>query len=124
MANKVSDEKLLLTLLSTSTIQDASEQLGVSRQTIYNKMKEPTFQAEYNKAKSEILTHICGYLQGNIAKAIECIIDIMQDFTTNEQTRLNSARALIDYSLKFTETADIVSRIDKLEQSQNGGDFE
>lgn len=114
-------ELVLNALLTNPTIRQAAESVGVSESTVYNYLKKPEFAEEFAKAKADMLRQTTGYLQTQTAETISIINDIAKDDAVNPQTRLTACRTLLEYCLKFTETCDILERIEKLEKSQNDG---
>ena len=50
---QVSNQQIIIALLSEGTVSRAAERLGCSVDTIYKRMKKPDFQELYSQAKSE-----------------------------------------------------------------------
>ena len=114
---KATDEKIIAALLTAPTTREAADIAGVTPQTIYNKMQDDNFLTKFRNEKKELLSQTTTFLQANTAEAIKIMRDIAKDSETNAQTRLLAARALCDYSLKFTTQTDILDRLDKLEEA-------
>ena len=116
---KAKDENILSALLSCGSIAEASKISGVSRPVIYKRLADETFRAEYDKRRSLILNEACNSLQATLTKAVDTIRDIMEDTETAPQVRLNASALILQNCLKYTEQADIISRIEELEKSMN-----
>ena len=109
------DEVIIAALLTSATVREAAATAGVTTATIYNKLKNARFKEKFTKAKTNLLAQTTTYLQANTAEAIKIIKGIADDEETNPQTRLLACRALCDYSIKFTEQIDILTRLENLE---------
>ena len=64
MAGKrITDEKMILALITCKDITTASEKLGISRQAIYNRLQQPTFrkrlQSERQGQYQVLVTLLC-----------------------------------------------------------------
>ena len=113
MELKPKDEHILTALLSCGSIAEAEKISGVSRTTIYNRLADETFKAEYDRRRSLVLNEACTTL----TKAVDTIRGIMEDTDTAPQVRLNASALILQNCLKYTEQIDILSRIEELEKS-------
>ena len=116
MELKPKDEHILTALLSCGSIAEAEKISGVSRTTIYNRLADETFKAEYDRRRSLVLNEACNSLQATLTKAVDTIRGIMEDTDTAPQVRLNASALILQNCLKYTEQADIISRIEELEK--------
>ena len=119
MELKPKDEHILTALLSCGSIAEAEKISGVSRTTIYNRLADETFKAEYDRRRSLVLNEACNSLQATLTKAVDTIKCIMEDTDTAPQVRLNASALILQNCLKYTEQTDIISRIEELEKSMN-----
>lgn len=117
MELKPKDEHILSALLSCGSIAEAEKISGVSRTTIYNRLADETFKAEYNHRRSLVLNEACNSLQMTLTKAIDTIRTIIENEEVSPQIRLNASALILQNCLKYTEQADIISRIEELEKS-------
>ncbi len=115
--NNAKQEQIISALLTYPTIKAVAEHLNISSTTIYSYLKDEEFKAKYYKAKGEILQQTTTYLQSRTSEAIKIIDDIAKDDTVNAQVRLSACRTMLEYSLKFTETNELIERISALENS-------
>ena len=58
--------------------------------------------------------------QQAIAPALSTLREIVEDTDEGAQARISAARSILEYSMKLTETTDILSRLDELEQLAEG----
>ena len=115
-ASERKDELILAALLSSPTVRAASTACGVSESQIYARLRNEGFKKKYDEARKEILEQNTAALQGHLGIAIETLVEIVKDKDASQQTRLNAAEAIIRNSLKLTEQADIIARVDALER--------
>ena len=106
----VSDEEIIAALLSSGSIQEAAQAVGIAPRTIYDRMGTRDFRAVYSAAKSDIIRQAVFSMCGNIAAAVNVIIAIMNNEENPAGTRLSAAKLLLDNAGKFT---DRLSEADK-----------
>ncbi len=116
MELKPKDEKILTALLTCGSVAEAEKVSGVSRQTIYNRLSDSTFKAEYDRRRSIALDEACKTLQVTLTEAVNTINDIMKDKKNAPQIRLNASALILQNCLKYTEQIDILSRLTELEK--------
>ena len=99
----VSDEEIIAALLSSGSIQEAAQAVGIAPRTIYDRMGTRDFRAVYSAAKSDIVRQAVFSMCGNIAAAVNVIIGIMNNEENPAGTRLAAAKLLLDNAGKFTD---------------------
>ena len=114
------ESKILQALLTTTTIQEASTMAGTTSQTIYRYLNKPDFKDKLNDMKAELLNQATTALQNRTGKAINIISEIADNNDINPQIRLTACRTILEYNIKFTETNDIMQRLEALETTQDG----
>ncbi len=114
----IENEVVISALLNEPTVQKAAEKCKLSERQIFERMKQPSFRQEYNRAKRQILESATNALQSRLTAATETAIQIMQDKETSPQTRLNACNLIFNQCQKLTETIDILDRIESLEKMQ------
>lgn len=117
-AKRIEDEEIVAALIAQGSIKGAASVLHCTARTLYDRMKRPQFKELYTQAKGEILKAACAKLQGNLCSAIDTLESIMKDAETAKQTRVNAAVSILQYAARFTETTDIIERLDALEAAQ------
>ena len=108
-------ELILSALLCSPTVKAAALVARVPQTTIYTWLRKPEFKAEYDRRRREIISDTANYLRSLTREAADVVADIMNDPNTQAQTRLYAARTIFEYSIKLTETTDILERIEALE---------
>jgi len=109
-------EKVILALLRTPTIKEASQQSGVGERTIWRWLQDDTFQEAYMEARKEAFSRAVGLLQQALSEAILVLREMMNNPETRDSSRVSSARAILDIGLKARELDDLEERISKLEK--------
>lgn len=116
---KPKDEQILTALLSCGSVVEASNVSKVSCKTIYNRLSDKDFKAEYDRRRTMALNEACNTLQATLTKAVDTIREIMENADTAPQIRLNASALLLQNCLKYTEQVNILSRLDELEKITN-----
>lgn len=113
-------QKALLALLTSSTREQAAAAAGITSKTLRGYLADPEFQAEYKKAFGNMVEDATRQAQQAIAPALSTLREIVEDTDENAQARISAARSVLEYSIKLTETTDILSRLDELERLAEG----
>ena len=101
--NAISNEEIIAALLQHGTIKAAADAAGIGTRTIYDRMNDKQFRAEYAQAKADIVRQAVFSINGKLAAAIEAVADIMTDKEVNPATRLQAAQTIINNAGKFAE---------------------
>ncbi len=115
---RLTDEEIIAALIAQGSIKGAAASLKCTARTLYDRMKKPEFKTLYTQAKADILKTATAKLQGNLCGAIDTLAEIMKDEETAKQTRVNSAVSILQYAARFTETTDIIERLEAIEKAQ------
>ena len=110
------DEKILAALLESRTITEAAEKSGISRTTIYRRLKDPEFAERYYRARDEMLLVHAANLQGLLEMSVLTYSNAMADESAPQQTRVNTADSVIRNCLKLRESIDFEKRLKKIEE--------
>ena len=103
MANNtaISNEEVIAALLQHGTIREAAEVLKITPRTIYDRMNDPEFRAEYTEAKNDILRSAAYVVNRKLAEAINTVAEIMEDKEVNPAVRLQAAQTIFANAEKF-----------------------
>lgn len=94
----------------------AARESGLSPNTIYNRLKDSEFAERYYAARLDMLKSHVAELHAHLGEAIATLGQIMANTDVPPQTRLNAAESIIRNCLKLTEQADILDRLESLEE--------
>ena len=83
-------------------------------------MQSAKFKAMYTQAKADLLKGATAKLQNKLSAAVDTLSGIMADKAAAPQTRANCAVSILQYGQRYTETTDILERLEELEQTQRG----
>ena len=80
MAEKaISNEEIIAALLQSGTIKEAARAAGTTPRTIYDRMKDREFRAEYMEAKNDIIRKAVFSINEKLGAAVDTVAEIMAD---------------------------------------------
>ena len=109
-------ERVMTALLSSGTEQEAARRAGLSDRQIRRYLALPDFRAEYQRRKCELIETATLRLQNGLTGAVGALTEIVSDPEAGAAARINAARAILQYCAAYTETADILPRLEALER--------
>ncbi len=99
----VSDEQIIAALIQHGTIKEAAAAVGTAPRTIYARMQDKSFRADYAEAKNDIVRGAIFSINQKLSEAITAVAEIMTDKDTNPAVRLQAAQTIINNAAKFSE---------------------
>ena len=111
----ISNEEIIAALLQHGTVREAAEAAGTTPRTIYDRMKDREFRADYMEAKNDIIRKAVFSINERLSEAIDAVSDIMNDADTNPAVRLQAAQTIINNAAKFAERLTKDERQSRLE---------
>lgn len=115
--------EFLRAMLEESTISKAAERVGLSRTTAYKYLKDESFRAELNRRQGECINDTVRFLQGQLSLCGEQLIEIVKNPGTSDQVKINAINAVYGHCKSMTETAEIIKRIEQLEELIESGEI-
>lgn len=97
----LSNEVIIASILQHGTIKEASEAVGMSPRTVYDRMKDADFRAEYMEAKTDLIRKSVIAINEKISAAIDTIAEIMTNPEVNPATRLQAAQTILNNASSF-----------------------
>ena len=94
----------------------AAEKAGITTRRMREVMRDPEFAEEYKRRKGEIVDDATRQIQGLYQKAISALENVIDDITSSKRDRVNASRAILEYGQQFTETNEVITRLDELER--------
>ena len=89
-------QRALTALVETGSLSEASERAGISRRTLYNYLsKDHDFAVAYQETQEQIILSLVDDVTGRMTKAMDVIMDIMQDENVKPETRLRASESLL-----------------------------
>lgn len=108
--------RALAALLTEPTQEAAAKKAGVSPRTIRNYLADPEFSGAYRSAHEQLVTDATQQIQRSLSAAVDTLREIAEDQDAGKTARVAAARSLLEHGLRYTELADIMGRIAKLEE--------
>jgi len=113
---RVTDNALISALLTCPTIKKASEEVGLSEQSVYSRLRKPEFRKQLQNARDTQFQVISSKLEDANFKALDTLISILDDCEVSAGIKVRASQTLLDLSLKNREQVDIIARIQNLEE--------
>jgi DNA-binding MurR/RpiR family transcriptional regulator len=103
-------------LLESTTIKVAAQNAGVGEASIYRWLQDYKFRCAFRDAKRRVVEQAVTHLQQACGEAVDVLRLIMQDSNSPANSRVSSARTILDMAIRAVEIEDLTSRIERLEQ--------
>ena len=100
--------------LEAKTVEDACRTARVTKQAVYNWLKDPLFKKELEKQKEELIRAALHRLNAYLDRAIITYVNLLA--SESEAVRMRTAEGIIDRILKFREQEGIIERVERLEK--------
>lgn len=107
-------------LLAGRNYEQAAIAAGVHERTLYRWREEvPEFERELERRGRSALQDAARQLTGSLQDAVSFLQDAMRDTDMPPSVRVRAALGLIDRQIRLVEQAEIVKRLDALEERLN-----
>jgi phage terminase small subunit len=106
--------KFLPVLLASPTYTAACKAGRVSRDTLYEWLKDPAFKAELDRQRAELVAQGFALLSQSVTKAVETLVGLLD--AGDVRLRRLAARDILDQHVKFRELGDLTRRIEAIEE--------
>lgn len=98
---KLTDGEIITALMASHTITEAGKLLNVSRQTIYNRLKDPEFDIQLKAAQVEREKQLENLRESATVDALECLRRILTDrsfwTSANDRDKIAAARTVLEF---------------------------
>ena len=108
--------RILAALVAYPTKSAAAKALGISRSTIYYKLRDDDLREAYEEMRSAAIADATDSLMTVAESAVMVLHDVANDTNVSPQTRVQAAGKLLDLALRAHELTDVVARIAALEE--------
>lgn len=109
-------EQALAALMANPTIREASKASGIPERTLWRYLKQQDFSGRLEAEKGKLISVASDRLKSKLDAATRAIADVMEDADAPPQTRINAAKIILEFSLKYAEMSDVIHRLDELER--------
>lgn len=113
---RVTDNQLISALLSSATIKQASDEVGLSEQAVYSRLRKVDFRTKLQNARTTQFQVISSKLEDANFKALNTLVSVLDDSEVSAGIKVRASQTLLDLSLKNREQIDVISRIENLEE--------
>lgn len=110
-------ERALACLLVSDSKAEAAEKAGISDRTLRSYLSDPAFKAEYQRRKRKLISDATQQIQKSMKIAISALREIIQRKSSKDSDRITAARLILEFSLRFEEITDLMSRLEDLENT-------
>ena len=94
--------------------------MKIGETTIHTRLKKPEFQKKYRSACVDLVKDHASKMQIIAGEAIETLREIIKDKETASGVRASAADTILRKALKLTEQANILERLQELEERLEG----
>jgi len=108
-------EKAIACLITQPTITLAAQEAGISQSTMFRWLNDSEFQADFRKAKKEIVGHALTQVQRSVTKAVETLLDVMGNGVV-ESAKVSAAKTILELAIRAVEIEDLEERLEALEE--------
>jgi hypothetical protein len=106
----------VISLLLAGHTQRSAAQIGkVGEATVARWVAKDDFADALKEGQDRICRDTERLLAGSLSKAVETLVSVLEESKTSPVVKVNAARALLDYGLKFRSAGELESRIANLE---------
>lgn len=116
MPKKISDEKLIESLLIHGGVAGAAKACGISRNAIYKRMQDSDFKTAYNAAQGVVLASAASSMAGMLCEVVDALLSVVRDDTANANTRVSAADSLLRHCVRYVELATVCARLEAVEK--------
>lgn len=111
---------MIAALIACPTIKEAAAQAKIGETTLHKRLNDPEFQKKYRDACAKLVKDHAAAMQAAVGEAILTLREIVKDKSNACGVRASAADTILRNSLKLTEQANILERLDNLEQRIEG----
>ena len=118
---KNADEPLAAAIAAGSTIADAAKAAGVSDQTVYRRMREPSFLRRVDEIRREMMSQVVGRLTASLDAAAAQLHNLQANAET-DSVKLSACRSIFEFAMRGSELLDVTRRLNEIEAILKGQD--
>jgi hypothetical protein len=110
------ESRFLGLLLPEPTVERAAAAARLPHTTAYRLLKRPDFKAAYREAKRENVAQALARLQAVGGKAVDALVEVMEDGAAPSSARVAAARTALELALRASELEDMTERLAAIEE--------
>jgi len=101
-------------LIASDTIEEAAQEIGVSRTTLYSWLEKEEFDQAVKVARRKLLDKSLNKLTNVSMKAVNTLEKLLD--AESEAVRRAAANDVLNHSLKYRELSEIEERLESVER--------
>lgn len=106
-------ERLLAALIEAPNVEAAAKRAGVSRGSVYNWLRDPTFKAALVRRQGEVFGDALRGLKVAMAAAVSRMVGLLA--SKDDRLALMAAREVLATALRAHEAIDVEERLAEVE---------
>ena len=118
MGKKISDEKILEAMLIHGGVRGAAAVCGISQNAIYKRLQDTAFRSRYDAMQGAMLSTVAAGMTAALDKAVGALVGVLDDPNASPGLKVNAANALLNHANRYIESANILRRLEALEQKE------
>ena len=121
MARKrVFTEDVISAFLEHDKISDVMRTTGLSRNTVTRYRDDPQLQDILNQRRVQIIRRSVQKMQQSLTDCVNVLNRIISNDKISPQIRVNAIQVMMSQCKSWTETVDLVERVEALERQAKG----
>lgn len=109
-------------LTLTLNIASAASVAGIGERTAYRYLKSPLVIEALDQWQSEVMAQTARQVVSGASAAVQTLIKVTEDAALPVSVRVQAAKAILDSSLKLSESVTLARRLEGMEALLKGGD--
>ena len=106
-ATALSNDEIVATLLTSSSISEVADKLGVSTRTLYSRMNDNGFKGLYKAARNDLLRSTVSDMRQALSDSVATIRDVLNDKNVSAGVRLQAAGMVLKHAEHFLKDFQI-----------------
>ena len=112
--------KLVALVVSGKSQRVAARETGISERTASVWLAEDHVKAAVREGMNRIRQEAEMQLSGALGHAVKALLDVLKAEDISPVVRVNAARAVLDYGLRYREQGELSDRITEIERQVDG----
>lgn len=112
----------LMEYSKTDNLSEACRKAGINRSTGYKYLEQEDFKFALEKMRVKIVNAAWTQLSSSLELAVKKVVDILNDPRTTINARLRASELVFNYTSRYTDSRDIIGRMERLEDSLDAGE--
>lgn len=115
---KTYSETVISAFLKYDKLTDIAREIGVTPQTAAKYRDDLALQEILSDRRLQFVKAAVSKMQGFMTEGVEILQNIIRDSETSPQTRVNAIQIMFNQCKVWTETTDILERLQTLEEAE------